>query len=457
MTNLAFFLYLLFVCSYFLHLPSRMEFLGAIRFDLVLVVLIGALAWAGKRKGAEDGSAPPEAPGLLPGTVRGRVGDDAPGHGPADGPEAEDPPAETTERSRRVLGVLLAAVVATVPFVEWPGSALNYGIPILVKAVVFYYFTVSLVTTEARLRVFIGLFLACQSFRVVEPAYLHVADGYWGDKAYMMGELMDRLSGAPLDVINPNGLAFVIVSVLPFVYYFASLSFKRALPLVALCPILLYALALTGSRSGFVGLIVMMAAIVLKGRKRALLLTCFAGLVAVAFVNLNADQQDRYASVFDSGARNAGTVQGRWEGVRQNFEVAMRRPVFGHGIGTSREANGHFAGTDKPAHNLYAEIAEETGVVGLAVFVLFMKAVFGNFHAARRKLGESGAGRAYLSHFVDAMHVWIIVILAFSLVSYGFSSYEWYLAGGLSVVARRLAKTAPPATVEAESAPERRT
>ena len=218
MGRLTFQLYLLFMCSWFLHLTSRIKALGAIRLDMALIALIAVLIWVERKKQPEDE------------TRKGGL-----------------------DKSSKILKALLIAAVLTVPFVEWPGSVLRSGIPNLIKAVVFYYFTFSLVTSTTRLKIFIAFFLACQSFRVLEPVYLHLTAGYWGDQAYMAGSFMDRLAGAPDDVINSNGLAFVIVSVFPFVYYLSSFSLKWARPLLSSSPLLLYALALTGSRSGLIG------------------------------------------------------------------------------------------------------------------------------------------------------------------------------------------------------------
>ena len=41
----------------------------------------------------------------------------------------------------------------------------------------------------------------------------------------------------------------------------------------------------------------------------------------------------------------------------------------------------------------------------------------------------------YLVYLVNSMQVWLFMNLIFSFASYGLSSYEWYLFGGLSVVA----------------------
>ena len=47
---------------------------------------------------------------------------------------------------------------------------------------------------------------------------------------------------------------------------------------------------------------------------------------------------------------------------------------------------------------------------------------------------------------MPALQVWMGMNLLFSFASYGLSSYEWYLAGALAEVVRRLIQQAPAAT-----------
>ena len=63
------------------------------------------------------------------------------------------------------------------------------------------------------------------------------------------------------------------------------------------------------------------------------------------------------------------TAEQRITGLIGDFKVSLRRPVFGHGLGTSREANANFRGEDLPSHNLYTEVAEELGYVGLMLLL----------------------------------------------------------------------------------------
>lgn len=396
--SLGFNLYLVFTVSWFLHMGSRLPVLGAIRFDLLLVAALAAIA-----VGAQ-------------GVPRG--------------------PLSATDKWLRIL---ITYALLTVPFVEWPGSVIRHGLEALIKAAVFYYFTIAFVDTEARLRKFLVVFSACQLFRVMEPLYLHVTEGYWGSTASMANwETLDRLSGAPSDIVNPNGLAFVICTVLPFLYFGASLSWRFALVAAVGGPLSIYALMLTGSRTGFLGLLVIAAGILIKSRQRAVFLVS-AFLVGVGgFPMLSADMQDRYLSIIGMGEKNEGTAEGRWTGVMINFEVAMRRPLFGHGLGTSREANANFGKDDQPAHNLYAEAAQELGFIGMILFVFFMKTIVNGFAECKRVFSQVDQ-QAFLTRVVDALQVWLWLNIVFSFASYGVTSFEWYLLAGLSVVSQRLA------------------
>lgn len=392
-------IYLAFILSWFLHMGLRVPPLGAARIDLMLVGILTILAVLSRDEGQSD---------------RGR-------------------------NTANVLRVLIVYAILTLPFVEWPGSVIGTGIPEFVKAVVFFYFTVAFVKTEADLRKFVYIFIVCQLWRILEPLYLHVTVGYWGSFASMNDwEYLDRLSGAPSDVVNPNGLAFIICTVLPFLYFLGGLSRINRLIMVVITPLCLHALILTGSRTGILGLLVIFLGFFLKSKRKLVLGVAGVSIVVLGFPLLNPDTQDRYLSIFGKGEKNEASAEGRIEGVKGNFAVALRRPLFGHGLGTSREANANFGGEDKIAHNLYAEVAQELGGVGLIIFLIFLKSVYTGFDECKRAANRSGGGSPFLIRTVDAMQVWLWLNLLFSFASYGLASYEWYLLGGLSVVVRRL-------------------
>jgi putative inorganic carbon (hco3(-)) transporter len=329
--------------------------------------------------------------------------------------------------------------VVTIPFVQWPGSVVRFGVQEMSKALVFYFFTVAFVRTESDFRKFLAVFVVCQLLRVLEPLYLHFTEDYWGAVASMDNwEYLNRLSGAPSDIVNPNGLAFIVCTTVPFLFFLAGRTVLGRLAAGCAIGLCVYALLLTGSRSGLVGLAVVFIGIVLKSR-RPLVVAAFGVLVTVVSIPyMDPDMQDRYLSLIGMGPKNEVTAEGRLEGVENNFQVAFQRPLFGFGLGTSREANANFGASDQPAHNLYAEVAQELGFVGLFIFLGFMRAIEKAYRNSARTL-RNGTGDDFLMRVVMAGQVWFWMCIVFSFASYGLSGYEWYLNAGLAVTISLLA------------------
>ena len=405
MNKLAFRLYIIFIISFFLSLPERFSVLAAIRFDLLMVMFIFVVSLIGKDNSAHNVNFESRSP----------------------------------SRASLALIVLIAYVVVTLPLVRWSGSVLNLGLPNLIKAVIFFYFTVSLVATEKRLKTLISVFLICQVIRVLEPLYMNYTSGYWGSQTYVEGDMVDRLSGAPTDVINPNGLAFTIVSVIPFLYYLNASSGKLyRLLFIAVMPLLIYALLLTASRTGILALAIVLFAIYLKSKRKILLSIVSVVGLSFIFANLTDFQRDRYLSIFSRDTKSAETAGERSQGLVRDFNVAMKRPFFGHGMGTSIEANTHVSGVYLIAHNLYLEILQELGFFGLIIFLYYIKEIIKNFLSSLTNVKKNLSKNLYMLNIIHAMQVWLTMNILFSFASYGLSNYEWYLFGGLSVVMTRL-------------------
>ena len=251
-------------------------------------------------------------------------------------------------------------------------------------------------------------------------------------------EYLNRLAGAPFDTVNPNGLAFIVCTALPFLYYLSGLGWINRLVFLVFAPICIYVLILTGSRTGFLGLIIIFAVIVIKSNKRFLLGSMGLLAVIIGFPLLDADTQDRYLSTFGMGQKNQATAEERNESVKKDFMVALRRPIFGHGLGTSREANANFAGRDQPSHNLYGEVAQELGFFGLIIVIWFIESIFSVLAQCKQIFLRHKVATQFLPKMNDAVQVWLWLNLIFSFASYGLTSYEWYMLGGFAVVIQRL-------------------
>jgi len=372
---MAFKLYIFYTFSVLLHLASRrFPVLGTIRFDLLLVVVIVIAILSAKTK---------------------------------------YPKFNNQNNTGKILIALFVYIVFSLPFVEWPGSVIKYGFEGFAKAVIFYYFTIFIIDTEKRLKIFLIVFVACQTFRILEPVYLHVFHGYWGDTTYMgAGEVMPRLAGSPFDTVNPNGLAFVIMTVIPFYHYLMlPLNIKFKSVYYCFAPIFLYALVLTSSRSGFVTLLVFLVALIMKSKKKFLLLGILIVLALVVLSGLSPIQKDRYLSIYRSDVRGAATAQERVEGMRGNLELIFKKPFVGYGLGTSYEANSNLSRSGLVTHNLYLEVWQELGLIGLIIFLLFMVSSYLRYRQLLHQIQESG--NRYLLNVTNALGMWFLVILVF--------------------------------------------
>lgn len=403
---------LLFSISYFLRFTYRFPVLSSIHFDQILIMgMFGCLFFTlkGKRQEHDD---------IL-----------------------------------KWFKIILVYIFISIPFVKWPGSIVYYGFEFFLKAIVFFIFTVAFVDTEKKMKVLISVFLACQLFRIIEPAYLHVTQGYWGSRANSMtgGALssMYRLSSAPADVLNPTQFAGLIVTVIPFFYFLFFKSQKKILKIVFLCLMLvfLYVLFLTGARSGLICLLVVIFSIAVfesGGKIKAKTVLCSIiitiPILFISFQFLSPDFAERYMSIIDSSAKGHDTAAGRMRGLTRGFrQLLTPRSIFGHGIGTSAEANYHLVGEHIRSHSFYIETVQELGIIGMVLFIKYIQSIFKSLSLARRILEEDKKKYGWNLNLIKALQAWAGMFLVYSIICFGLSSWEWYFFGGLSALSLKFA------------------
>jgi hypothetical protein len=389
MNNIGFFLYLIFTASWFLHLTARIPFLGLIRADLILVLAL-----------------------FLIHLMSGENGD------------------YIKEKSYKKLILLIFVIILTTPFTEWPGSVFRFGLPNFIKAVVFFFFSIWYLTNNQRLKTFVFVYILCQSFRVIEPLFLHVTQGYWGDKASMANwENMNRLAGSPFDVVNSNGLAFIVLTIIPFFIVFYHENIFCKIIGLTVGPASLYVLYLTASRSGMLGFIFILFVFLLNSKRKLPILILITIIGLLTFSNMQENFKDRYLSIVSSNTKNARTAEGRINGLVKDFKVGMHRPIMGHGLGTSREAMSNYGNENQPSHCIYTETFQEIGIVGLIVFLMFMSSIIKSLWLNTKSITVN-----FTTKLCKVCFILSLMNIFFGFASYGLSSYEWYFLGGLSVI-----------------------
>jgi len=331
---------------------------------------------------------------------------------------------------------LVIYIFISLPFVEWPGSVIRGNAEAFIKAASFLFFTVFIIDSEKRLKIFLWVFLGCQVFRVLEPLYLNLTEGYTGSRTYLGGgEFAGRLAGAPADVINPNGLGFVIVTAIPFLHYFLWHGrWYAKLVYVALLPLFLYALIQTLSRGAFVALLVVAWMIFKDSRHKLVLIMAGLLIAIVAWNSMSPIQQERYASLLGGESQQVAGVEGRIRGNIQEIRLGFSRPIFGHGLGTTPEAKYHAYGSTQASHNFYAELLIELGIIGAIIYFIFLTRIYQRFKSNRAKMEKLGFSRSnFYSRLNMAMVAVFWMYVVYSLNYWGLSQYYWYLFGGITI------------------------
>lgn len=403
-----------YLVSYFLHLSARVPSLGSMRIDLILGVATLIAVF------------------IAPFEDKFRLKEDTP------------------QRLNR----FLLYIFISLPFVTWPGSVINNNLTEWIKVALFFLLIVGAVRNEGQLRWIVTIFLACQIIRIMEPLYLHITTGYWGDMAYSHsgGEMSGllRLSGAPSDVINANQYAWVIVSTIPFLFYFLwQLDWGGKLFFAVLMVPFSKALLLTGSRSGLLSLGAVIIGIILSGnnKKRNLFFGVFVVLPLLVMLlgKLSPDMQVRYLSLVDSSVAGGDTKQGRINALIKQLGTISHNPLFGNGLGTTREANWNImGGSAQITHNLYIEILQSTGIIGFSLFMMYIFSMIKCLSKTKLMLIEKGiAENDWLARLASAIQVWVFMDMFYSLSCFGLISWEWYFFGGISAVCYIVAKERP--------------
>jgi len=387
----AYAMLLAYTISFLLHIPERLPTIAIIRPDLILL-------------------------GLLAFSLIGR-----------------DWTRVTSTKPGKLLLFLCVWIVLTIPFVEWPGSVIRDNWKPFLKAIIFFFAIVLTVDNKRRLGIFFSAFLSCQMIRVLEPLGLHLTQGYWGDEAHMGGgQFLNRLSGAPVDVINPNGLAFIIIILLPFLHFFLGRSKKKSLLAVYLItlPFLMYALFLTGSRSGVIGIAIVLLALLVTAKRRFTMVLVTILITTGIWMQLDLNQRDRFDSLINKEASNAATAAGRIHGLGRELIIASENPIFGHGIATSKEAIFTRQGSAYVSHNLYLEAIIEIGIPGTIIFLFFIYSSYrllGPLSRLQQKIqdGYSNQREPWLSRAIPAVKIAFFSWAIFSMAQYGLTEYHW--------------------------------
>ena len=291
------------------------------------------------------------------------------------------------------------------------------------------------VTTTTRYASFVALFLVVSQFvgdRRLQTRLawvLSISSAVAGALAswnFLSGETLS----AQLPNGDPNDVAFVLATTLPFTFWLLRERGARRFAAVAMIAVISVSILLTFSRGALVGLAAGLLWTALVERKH--LKVVVVGAVAAALVlgivlQTQQNQVERGLRVKENIA--GSNVSSRLEAWDAASRLASEHPLLGVGPGNFQfhylEETGRPAGTPvlRVVHNAYLDIAAELGVIAMLLFLGYLAMMLGRLTTAvRHNLGPSGLASA-------ARTALVIAIFAAITLSEQYYAPFWLLGG----------------------------
>jgi len=327
-----------------------------------------------------------------------------------------------TRITHELIGLVVFGGVlsATSVFSFWPGGSIEVVTGMYVKVLLIVVLMANSITTVARLERFGWLIV--------------LASGYLSARAvidYGRGiNLVEngRVAGAVGGIFgNPNDLALNMVAFLPFAIFCAIRSapraegpegprapgrarrhsghhpprhgrtFSRSAWLAGTCALLMVlTVVFTKSRSGFLGMVVMLVPVIWTARRlRPGLGVVLVVMLVASIPVLPSSFWERMAGIINPAEDPTGSRQARRQVMGEAVQVFLERPLTGIGPGQFKNYNPPGKQERwREAHNVWLQVASETGVGGLLAFVFLVVAAFEAASSTRRMLRRHlGLGR----------------------------------------------------------------
>lgn len=299
------------------------------------------------------------------------------------------------------------------------------------KYALFYVILISSVRTSTDLKMVLAGHMVCLTILMA-----HTVREYLLGNVYLKQGIL-RMDAVGVTFKNANDFAGLIVCSLPFSWVLWRESHQRWHKGVLLghFGLAAYCIMQTGSRMGFIGLVLgsLLACLTSPHRWRWLVLYPVAAIAIWCVIPQ--DRKDRYLTLLDStsgptsAAESAGNL--RFDGFEKALPLFEQRPLLGFGP----ESFGQATGRKLQAHNLYGQLLAELGLAGTIAFGLIFLGVGQNTLEAYRLLNFGSDGDELAWRTVLAASASFLLL---AIMSWGFNFLFWHVwlwFGAFQVVA----------------------
>lgn len=325
----------------------------------------------------------------------------------------------------------ILAIFLSIPFGLWVGGSVQFILDTLIKELIILFVIIIAVNNHNRIRKLL-LIIGISTFIVgilTIVRYLSGRDLIVGYRA----SISEGMFG------DPNDLALHFVFAIPLLYFVGYKLTKQKLIFIFMILTLVFAVLLTYSRGGILGLGFGALAIWYfdKEKRKKNLMLIIMGIILC--ITMLPDVIERMTTMIEPEKDTVGSAQQRWGIAKEGLQIFLENPIFGVGVNNFSIAEGaahNQSGQWKAAHNSFIQIASETGILGLIAFIGCFLSLF--------RLGiKAENGKESYQHIrmsvmgIKASALGFLVCATF--LSQAYSWYFFYLMA-LAVLTRNILK-----------------
>ncbi len=297
----------------------------------------------------------------------------------------------------------------------------------------------------------IKLFIFVYILIVVWMAYMPIYNYIMGIGKLRIGADIIHSKGIVGMASGHVGLANSMTQSIPFAYFMFLGEKNKIKKLMLLGALVVFVVATisSGSRGGFLGLVICAGLIWYKANKKVIA-SVVMGAVIIAALGLNPNYLNWVSTILDFGGSDV-SAHSRIVGLQHGIEMAAKRPILGVGIGCYALARSAWFHWGIWAHNHYGELIGELGILGVLSWGLLIYLCFKEIRRIRDYINKNPHVEPFYGYLIDACWSVLILRLIIGMTTHSLMAFVWYMIAGILVVtSKSLEKTYPDFVLEKE-------
>jgi len=323
-----------------------------------------------------------------------------------------------------LFGVMILSMIQAFDFATSWGRVNEF-----LKVFLFFIMAVTLIDDEKDVEFILWAFAIITTFITYNAIY-----------NYLTGNVVGSSGGSIVDYgITDKGmgsghvaLANMTLQIMAIPWYLGVCNQRRSMQILGgiIFIISFYGVIVSGSRGGFVGLLVLFVLMVYFAQHRFPMIICglaFMFIIPLISATGYMEHMDTILGIFTGDSGLSGNS--RISGLRNGFEMMIKRPFLGVGPGCYPVARKAWFGWGLWSHNLYGQIMGDLGLSGVIVFFLFVRNYLKESLSLKDVYKQNPAKVAIFNVII----VSTFVRLALGMVSHSLYIFFWYLLAAIVI------------------------